>query len=236
MKDLVIMRNKKAVTTSLKVAESFQKAHRDVMRAIRNFTAQNCAVKNMFVESTYINQRGQEHPMFYMNRDGFSLLVMGFTGNKALQFKLQYIEEFNKMEEFIKEQEGLPQTPEEKLDLTMKVTSRLDHRLNTVEDDIAELKENSEINSLQRYQLLQTRKKRVLEVIGGKESNYYRQHKANKVFSALGGDFRKVFEVPRYDALPKKKFEKAIEWTKTWYPDVILKGEITSANKQIELL
>ena len=188
MKDLVIMRNKKAVTTSLKVAESFQKAHRDVMRAIRNFTAQNCAVKNMFVESTYINQRGQEHPMFYMNRDGFSLLVMGFTG------------------------------------------------LNTVEDDIAELKDNSEINSLQRYQLLQTRKKRVLEVIGGKESNYYHQHKANKVFSALGGDFRKVFEVPRYDALPKKKFEKAIEWTKTWYPDVILKGEITSANKQIELL
>lgn len=236
MKNLVIMRDKEAVTTSLKVAESFQKAHRSVLLTIRNLTAQNYAVGNMFAESAYINKQGREQPMFYMNRDGFSLLVMGFTGNKALQFKLQYIEEFNKMEEFIKEQEGLPQTPEEKLDLTMKVTSRLDHRLNTVEDDIAELKDNSEINSLQRYQLLQTRKKRVLEVIGGKESNYYRQHKANKVFSALGGDFRKVFEVPRYDALPKKKFEKAIEWTKTWYPDVILKGEITSANKQIELL
>lgn len=56
----------------------------------------------MFVPSTYIASNNKENPMFIMNRDGFTLLAMGFTGEKALQFKLEYINAFNKMEESIK--------------------------------------------------------------------------------------------------------------------------------------
>lgn len=56
----------------------------------------------MFVPSTYIASNNKENPMFIMNRDGFTLLAMGFTGEKALQFKLEYINAFNKMEETIK--------------------------------------------------------------------------------------------------------------------------------------
>lgn len=103
MNELVILKENKAVTTSLKVAESFGKKHRNVMQSIKNLTAENSAVKKMFAQSTYVNGRGQEWPMYYMNRDGFSLLVMGFTGKKALGFKLKYIDAFNKMEQTIKE-------------------------------------------------------------------------------------------------------------------------------------
>lgn len=103
MNELVIMKENKAVTTSLKVAETFGKRHRDVMRNISNLTAQNCAVGKMFAKSTYLNKQNHEQPMYYMNRDGFSLLVMGFTGKKALNFKLKYIDAFNKMEQAIKE-------------------------------------------------------------------------------------------------------------------------------------
>ena len=92
------MHDQQAVTTSQKVAESFGKKHRNVLQAIKNLTAENSAVKKMFVESTYINIRGQEWPMYYMNRDGFTLLAMGFNGKKAMQFKLKYIEAFNAME------------------------------------------------------------------------------------------------------------------------------------------
>lgn len=102
MKDLVVMRNKQAVTTSLQVAESFEKQHKNVMQSIRNLTAKNSAVGNMFAESTYVNKQGHEQPMFYMNRDGFTLLAMSFTGDKALQFKLKYIDAFNKMENALK--------------------------------------------------------------------------------------------------------------------------------------
>src|SRR5690554_5793386 len=56
----------------------------------------------MFHEDTYEN-RGKQYPMYYMNRDGFTLLAMGFTGKKALEFKLKYIEAFNRMEQQLKE-------------------------------------------------------------------------------------------------------------------------------------
>ena len=63
MNDLVIMRDQQALTTSLKVAEKFKKAHKNVLQSIKNLTAENSAVKNMFAESTYVNGRGQEQPM-----------------------------------------------------------------------------------------------------------------------------------------------------------------------------
>lgn len=60
MNELVIMHDQQAVTTSLRVAESFSKAHRNVLASIKKITAENSAVKNMFAESTYVNRRGQE--------------------------------------------------------------------------------------------------------------------------------------------------------------------------------
>ena len=87
----------KLITTSLKVAEVFEKEHKDVLESIRNLVAENSAAK-FFNETTYKN-RGREYPMYEMDRDGFSLLVMGFTGDKALQWKIKYIESFNAMEQ-----------------------------------------------------------------------------------------------------------------------------------------
>lgn len=94
--------NNQVMTNSLLVAEKFGKSHKDVIRSIKELLtlAQNCA--NLFVESEYPDTYGRMQPMYIMNRDGFTLLVMGFTGDKALQFKLDYIEAFNKMEETIK--------------------------------------------------------------------------------------------------------------------------------------
>ena len=102
MENLVIMHNRQAVTTSLQVAKSFEKQHKNVLQSIQNLAAENSATRNMFVEGTYVN-RGKEYPMVYMNRDGFSLLAMGFTGAKALQFKLAYIEAFNEMEDNLRQ-------------------------------------------------------------------------------------------------------------------------------------
>lgn len=88
------------VTTSLKVAEVFEKDHRHVLESIRNLTAEKSAAK-FFRETSYKN-RGKEYPMYEMDRDGFSLLVMGFTGDKAIQWKIKYIEAFNAMESELK--------------------------------------------------------------------------------------------------------------------------------------
>ena len=90
----------KLITTSLKVAEVFEKEHKNVLQSIENLAADNSAAK-FFRLTTYKN-RGKEYPMYEMDRDGFSLLVMGFTGEKALQWKIKYIEAFNQMESELK--------------------------------------------------------------------------------------------------------------------------------------
>lgn len=234
MNELVIMKSKQALTTSLKVAETFSKEHKVVMRAIKNLAAQNCTVEKMFVESTYVDSRGHEQPMYYMNRDGFTLLAMGFTGKDAMKFKLEYIEAFNKMEQVIKEQ-ALPQTPEEKLILTMQVTGRLDKRVTKVENTLHDIQEKAEVDESQRYQLLQARKHRVIEACGGVDSNYYRDKKAKKAFSEFGRDFKKAFDIPRYDCLKAKLFDEAIEFTKNWYPSFVLQREIQNVNAQTRL-
>ena len=90
----------KLITTSLKVAEVFEKEHKNVLQSIENLVADNSAAK-FFRLTTYKN-RGKEYPMYEMDRDGFSLLVMGFTGEKALQWKIKYIEAFNQIESELK--------------------------------------------------------------------------------------------------------------------------------------
>lgn len=105
------------LTNSKLVAEVFGKNHKDVMKAIRNLTegsAQNCAVLEMFSESTYLNEQNKEQPMFIMNQDGFTLLAMGFNGKKAMEFKLKYIEAFNAMKRQI--EQSNPSVPQNYLE------------------------------------------------------------------------------------------------------------------------
>ena len=106
MNELVHLENDEAVCSSLEVAEKFGKRHDNVLRSIGGLL-KNVETQKMFKKSMYIdNQNKQEYPMYLMNRDGFSLLVMGFTGKKALDWKLKYINAFNQMENYIREKQS----------------------------------------------------------------------------------------------------------------------------------
>lgn len=98
MTDIILsVKNNEAVVSSRQIAEDFGKRHNDVMEAIRSILATENSVTKFFHESMF-EYRGQTFPMYLMNRDGFSLLVMGFTGKAALEWKLKYITAFNEME------------------------------------------------------------------------------------------------------------------------------------------
>ena len=77
--------------------ERFDKKHKDVLQSIREILAAENSATRFFFETSFKN-RGKSYPMYFMTRDGFSLLAMGFTGKKALKFKLKFIDAFNKME------------------------------------------------------------------------------------------------------------------------------------------
>ncbi|WP_051582363.1 Rha family transcriptional regulator [Lysinibacillus fusiformis] len=97
--NLVIIQNRQAVTTSLQVAQDFEKGHNHVLRDIDALKEGVQNWTDLFKEDVYEHpQNKQQYRMFYINRDGFTLLAMGFTGSKALEFKLKYIQAFNEME------------------------------------------------------------------------------------------------------------------------------------------
>lgn len=103
MTDLkIVSQNGQLVADSREVAKNFNKEHKNVLRDIEGLLKIE-PTPNMFFESTYVHpQNNQTYKMYYMNRDGFTLLAMGFTGDKAVTFKLKYINEFNRMEEELK--------------------------------------------------------------------------------------------------------------------------------------
>lgn len=102
MTDIILStQNGEPVASSRQIAENFGKAHRHVLDAIESILEGMPKIGQtpMFYKTEYTHeQNGQTYPMYLMNRDGFSLLVMGFTGKAALEWKLKYIAAFNAME------------------------------------------------------------------------------------------------------------------------------------------
>lgn len=92
---------------SLQIAETFEKRHADVLRDIEKLTEPTSGLSERFGErnfalSSYKSKQGKKLPCYYVTRDGFTVLVMGYTGTKAMRFKEAYITRFNEMEYFIK--------------------------------------------------------------------------------------------------------------------------------------
>lgn len=235
MDELVIMYDKQVVTTSLKVAEIFEKEHKNVMQSIKNLTAENSAVKKMFVEDSYLNSRNQQQPMYYMNRDGFTLLAMGFTGSKAMGFKLKYIEAFNQMEKKIKEetQFRLPTNLAEMSTMFYSVMKDQDKKIEKQNEKVNFLMNLSGLTSPRNKELTKARNKKIIQVCGGSESNSYKDKSLrSKLYNELFKSYRHRFDVNQYVDTPMKRFDEAKEYINNWYPPFELKDEIEKTNAQ----
>lgn len=104
----IINQDGQLVVTSRQIAEDFEKEHpkvtRDIENLIRGIAKNGDTYNHLFIESQYKHEQNkQSYKEYLLTRDGFSLLVMGFTGTKALEWKLKYIEAFNKMESKLKQ-------------------------------------------------------------------------------------------------------------------------------------
>lgn len=92
---------------SLFVAATFEKQHYNVLRDIGRITASNSGLSPEFIAlnfegNTYRDARGRKLPRYLLTRDGFTMLVMGYTGSKAMHFKELYIQRFNEMEQCVR--------------------------------------------------------------------------------------------------------------------------------------
>lgn len=97
------------VVSSLQIAGHFRKQHKHVLEAIKKALITQPKIRlseQPFTKSTYIDSSGKRNPMYFLNRDGFSFVVMGFTGKKAMEWQWKYIEAFNKMEKLLLEKQS----------------------------------------------------------------------------------------------------------------------------------
>ncbi|MQW92227.1 Rha family transcriptional regulator [Acinetobacter wanghuae] len=101
MQELITIQNGQAVTTDILIAKAFNKRPSSVRRAIKNLNCSEEFRLHNFAHTYYVDQQGKKQPSYLITKDGFVLLVMGFTGKYATGFKIQYIEAFNKMEKYL---------------------------------------------------------------------------------------------------------------------------------------
>lgn len=226
--ELVIMRDRRAVTTSLQVAENFGKKHQHVLRDIDALKQDVSNFGQMFIESNQPDSYGRDRRIYYMNRDGFSLLAMGFTGKKALQFKLKYIDAFNQMEKQLQQQK--PLSLPEQIQLIAKGYENLSA-------DVEDIKNRMGLPSNMALAFSKKRNAKIINVLGGKKSNAYRDKNVRtKTYRALFSSYRETFDQDRYNDLPMKDFDKVIDFVNNWYPPFELQQEIQMANAQLAIV
>lgn len=231
MNELVFTQNGKIVTSSVDVAQNFDKQHKDVLEAIdlKIQSAENSAhYKSMFVEEFYKDSRGRKQRMYLMNRDGFTFIAMGFTGRKADNFKLQYIKAFNEMEEHIKQQPQIPTTQRELALLALSVTEETNQRVDDLNDRLTEIEQNKLITTEDKGTIDAHVRKKVYSICNDFK---YEKEARSMLFQELGSNIKRLFNVPNRGRIKDIDFIKALEFIDSWQPSSVVKAQIN----QLEL-
>lgn len=212
---LVTSYNGVLVADSLEVAERFGKSHKNVLQTIDNlvtnlaaeFSATNAEPESYFIPSDYQN-RGKTYKKYLLTRDGFSLLVMGFTGPAALHWKLLYIEAFNKME----------QTLRGNADLRQLVTQITTDVLRTVLPDIRQAVEPpSEIEDGRVHN------SRRLDFLYGNDEALPNFLTVYDIRDYLGIGQRQAYELVKSEGFPAKKLGNSYRIPKDDFLDWVKK-------------
>lgn len=235
MTDIILStQNGEPVASSRQIAENFGKEHRNVMRDIENLMSEG-VLKNeqtpMFYKTEYTHeQNGQTYPMYLMNRDGFSLLVMGFTGKAALEWKLKYIQAFNEMEKKL----ATPQMP--KLSKELQALFLLDDRTQRQEQRLTALENTMTVDYNQQRVLRKSISRAAISALGDEKAPaYIDNHVRSKVYSECNHDVQDWFRVNSVGNIPRKRFDEAVEYIQRWKPSTNTVMLIQQSNGQTSM-
>jgi Rha family phage regulatory protein len=234
----------KLVVSSREIANNFEKQHKEVIYAIEGRKGSDRKYKNngllnqlsesgishlekYFIKSQYVS-RGKEYTEYLLTRDGFTLLAMGFTGEKALKFKLAYIDKFNEMEQCLKDQSNKLNAvqPQDVLQLAQgmqmigQVVAGIQQTVNNVENfvkdsivvkdkQIDDTRDMIGLRARNTMMLTQTLKDKLSDLTGRKiyANNQTYINNKNKVF--------KEFKVTLWEDIPIDKFNSVFAYIDT---------------------
>lgn len=222
--------NGEPVASSRQIAENFEKRHDHVMRDIDSFKKDVPNFGEMFFEAEAPDSYGRPQRTYLMNRDGFSLLVMGFTGKAALEWKLKYIAAFNEMEKKL----ATPQMP--RLSKEMQALFLLDDRTQKQEQRLTALENTMTVDYNQQRVLRKSISRSVISALGDEKAPaYIDNHVRSKVYSECNHDVQDWFRVNSVGNIPRKRFDEAVEYIQRWKPSTNTVMLIQQTNGQTSL-
>lgn len=238
MNQLVFIQNNQAVTDTLTISEVFEKSHDKVVRDVKvqiskllEANEQKWSSAN-FGESQYQhNQNKQWYTKFDLTEDAFALIAMSYVTPKAMKMKIKFLNEFKRMKDTLSQPRVL--SDKEQLKASMKLSIEHDEKIEKHDERITYLEDHMRIDGIQEKRLQDKGKSVAIESLGGMNSNAYKEI-SRKVFIAIWRDFKKHFDIPRYNELPRKQFEDGMRFLGMWQPSTSLRIEIEELNRQIQ--
>ncbi|MGQ8826937.1 Rha family transcriptional regulator [Bacillus sp. NA_146.1] len=211
---LVFMEGNEIVTDSLTVSEVFGKEHAKVIRSIEELQCSKEFTEANFGVSEYKDRSGKRNKKYLLKRDGLMFLVMGYTGEKAAQMKESYINEFNRMEQHIKQQMHPLQM------INIMTTEMMNHgdRLGKLEHTV---QERMTVDYSQQLSIKNAVARRVYKLWEDGTINQAVHDNKKKLFSAIWKDVKAAFAVNSYCNIRQKDFDEAVSYINAWRPRLV---------------
>ncbi len=232
MSNLVIMKDQQAVTSSLQVAGVFEKRHDHILRDIESIKEDVPNFGEMFFKGKEPDSYSRERKVYFMNRDGFALLAMGFTGKKALNFKLKYIKAFNQMESEVKNQNKLPLTPQEKLALLMQNVVEANGRVEEIDTRVSDLENNAPLSPSVYSYLSRRINQRVSEV--GKGFGKLTPKQRGALYVDINQGIKAITGVGTRSQLREKHYDQVMEFINDWEPSTATKTIVRQQELELD--
>lgn len=199
---------------SREVAEMVGKEHNKLLRDIRSYIEQLGESKightDFFTESTYKTEQNKTMPCYLVSKKGCEFIAHKLTGVKGTEFTAKYINRFHEMEDKIQYQF-------QNISTEMKAILMHDEKIMKMDERVTDLENNTTIDYGQQQALGDVVNRVVIEALGGKGSPAYREI-GKKVFAECNRDLKHYFNVNARNNVPKKRFDEAVEYVKSWKP------------------
>lgn len=199
---------------SREVAEMVRKEHKELLRDIRRYCEQlgesKIALTDFFTESEYTDKSNRQKPCYLVTKKGCEFIAHKLTGIKGTEFTAKYINRFHEMEDKIQYQF-------QNISTEMKAILMHDEKIMKMDERVTDLENNTTIDYGQQQVLGDIVNRVVIEVLSGKSSPAYREI-GKKVFAECNRDLKHYFNVNARNNVPKKRFDEAVEYVKSWKP------------------
>lgn len=222
--------------TSVEVAEMVGKDHHKLLRDIRNYIDQLNQSKigsvDFFTESNYKDGKGETRPCYLVTKKGCEFIAHKMTGVKGTEFTAKYINRFHEMEDEIR----TPKSPMQLLEQEFEALREVDSRVDALSRELQEFKETLPLLPADADLVKAEVNRRVIDCLGGKNSNAYHDHSIRgKVYADIYRELKRQFAVTKYNCIQRNQKQIAVDIVRAYKPPYMLAEEIADSNAQMTM-